>query len=362
MFRRISCFNIRKLHLACPAVFMAAGLVLVPALSHARDIVPSIRPVVALKETATRLDQFLLLLESPGQSGSEERLAFKQHFFAQKNADGSVPPPPRPPAAAAAPANESPAVAAPAKDDSATEPSADTSNSAAKPDPNFDRWQKDANERLKEENAIKEPPPHPLATANPGKSVVVCEAGCRTPKDEIVYIAEVVAAVVPEKKFEPNSANPDDGSAPCIAGCYDRDEPKPSARHSRAKTATIVHAAAAVTDEKVYHRVVPASAPAKLAGSVILSRFGKYHRTQLAQNGAIVEGHRHVSTRSVIRQPSAKTRSRASALSRKKIPGSWRAHITRNGAAVRSKQSLLGSSVRTGRANVWQAYVYIGSR
>jgi hypothetical protein len=33
--------------------------------------------------------------------------------------------------------------------------------------------------------------PHPLAAANPDKSVVVWEAGCRTRNDEIVYIAAV---------------------------------------------------------------------------------------------------------------------------------------------------------------------------
>lgn len=93
-------------------------------------------------------------------------------------------------------------------------------------DPNFERWQRDANERLKHEKARTTPKLHPLAAAHPAKSVVVCEAGCGlTTKDEIVYIAPVVPAVVQaspsdDDSIDPAAANLADGELPCIAGCY----------------------------------------------------------------------------------------------------------------------------------------------
>jgi hypothetical protein len=106
----------------------------------------------------------------------------------------------------------------------------------AQVDPHFERWQKDANERLKEEKALRTVKPHPLAEAHPDKAVVVCEAGCRTPKDEVVYIAAIVPAVEPPRTYESTSSQPatvDEGNLPCIAGCYEKPERnKPSPRRN----------------------------------------------------------------------------------------------------------------------------------
>ena len=109
----------------------------------------------------------------------------------------------------------------------------------AEADPYFERWQKDADERLKQERTGPTIEPHPLASANPGKSVVVCEAGCRTSKQEIVYIALAYPAEATAAKFTPSSSQVpldaangassvsgttveplEQGTVPCIAGCY----------------------------------------------------------------------------------------------------------------------------------------------
>lgn len=98
-------------------------------------------------------------------------------------------------------------------------------------DPNFARWQRDADERLKQENSTSTPKQHPFALAHPDKSIVVCEAGCGpTTKDEIVYMEAVVPAVLPQLsgRLEPDSSlrtDPaavglQDGELPCLAGCY----------------------------------------------------------------------------------------------------------------------------------------------
>lgn len=99
----------------------------------------------------------------------------------------------------------------------------------AEVDPNFDRWQRDANEHLKQEHARNAPKLHPLAAAHPTKSVVVCEAGCgKSTADQIVYIAPVVPAVLMTASSdadgppEPAAANLGDGELACVAGCYVR--------------------------------------------------------------------------------------------------------------------------------------------
>jgi hypothetical protein len=373
MSRRICSSRLRNLRPGYAAALMVAGTVLVPAASHARDIVPSIRPIVALKEPAARLDSFILLLDTAGAADTAGRDAFKHHFFEQKTADAGIAPPP-PGAGAAAPVSVSPAAPAPAIDEPPTDSSSDSSGNAssAKSDPNFDRWQKDANDRLKEEDAVKESTPHPLAAANPGKSVVVCEAGCRTSKDEIVYIAAVVQADVPDKKFEPNAANPDEGSVPCIAGCYDRDEPQLPASRPHAEIArpvqTSTRVAAADRTGKFVHDVTAAIAPEKTAPEKTLPETlprkggphaaGKTHRIQTAHNGAIIEGRRLSRAANLLRNVHIKT----TAAYRKKPVGSWQARLTHSDAQSLRRQSLLGSTRRTLRPHAWQAYVHVGSR
>jgi hypothetical protein len=367
MFLRIPCSRNCNFRPAYIAVAIAACTAMLPAVSLAREIVPSIRPIVALNEPKAQLDSFLLLLDAPAEAGTEERNAFKHHFFEQRNAEARVPPPPPPAAGAAAPPAEPAAEAAPANAESPADQSTDQSNTAAKPDPNFDRWQKDANERLKEENAIKEPVQHPLAAANPGNNVVVCEAGCRTPKDEIVYIAAIVRNDVPDKKFEPSSANRDDGSVPCIAGCYDRDEPKRPASRSHAEIAHPVRVATAKSDDISSHIVKGHVAtgpvhPEKVTRSDSSRPSVKRLRTQSAHNGAIVESRRLSRTAELLRRSHFKS----SAAIRKKSPGSWHARVTRGEVQNQRRHSLLGSGQGarpvTDRAHGWKAFIHIGSR
>jgi hypothetical protein len=365
MFLRIRCFENSNFRPACFSAVAVLGTVVLPGVIQAREIVPSIRPIVALNEPKAQLDSFMLLFDAPAAAGSVERNAFKHQFFEQKNvdADGAVPPPPRPAAGAASPAAETPAEAAPASANSSAEQSTDTSNAAAKPDPNFDRWQKDANDRLKEENAVKDPDPHPLAAANPGKNVVVCEAGCRTTKDEIVYIAAVVRSDVTDKKFEPSSANKDDGSVPCVAGCYDRDEPKRPVSRQRAEIAHPFRVAAKDgADEIVSHVVTEHTPKIKLHDRIASKIAPKGHRAQFGRNGAIVESRRLSRSAELLRRTQAKS----SVLHGKKVASSWRAHITRDATQHQRRHSSngFGQGARrmSGHAQGWKAFVHIGSR
>jgi len=68
--------------------------------------------------------------------------------------------------------------------------------------------------------------PHPLALANPGKSVVVCEAGCvLSNKPEIVFMKPIKAGVTSSGAMmvptSDTSAGAKAGSIDCAAGCYD---------------------------------------------------------------------------------------------------------------------------------------------
>ncbi|NOT70294.1 MAG: hypothetical protein HOP09_03125 [Hyphomicrobium sp.] len=167
-------------------------------------------------------------------------------------------------------------------------------------DPYFDRWQKDANERLKEEASGKKFVLHPLQAATPDVSVIVCEAGCRTLKDEVVYTAAYVPAVPPARTFEPASSPPnagpaaepalDEGSLPCIAGCYERPERPASSPRRQAGLhdgeRTVVSASGVV--EK---RVPP---PQLITGAIapltVAATPGRAVRAQqIGYNGAIVE-------------------------------------------------------------------------
>ena len=189
------------------AVSLAAIACAAPAFAGEPDKTRAVRPVVALDNAAGDAQSFMEFLSAADLRLSEGREYFQRAFTATA-------PPVVQPSSEAAPKR------------------AETSIIVADADPYFERWQNDANERLKEENSRNTPQLNSLQTANPDQAVVVCEAGCQTTKDEIVYIATVVPAVLPAAKFEPSvsgegtAAPLDDGSVPCIAGCYERPEPR----------------------------------------------------------------------------------------------------------------------------------------
>lgn len=144
-------------------------------------------------------------------------------------------------------------------------------------DPNFARWQRDANERLKHEQARSTPKQHPLAAAHPAKSVVVCEAGCgTTTADSIVYIEPVVPAVLPvvssdvDGVSDPAAATLADGELPCIAGCYARTSVEVSGRRNEQSRANDSSSGGETSF------VLTATSP----------------RTQAGQNGGIVDAPR----------------------------------------------------------------------
>jgi hypothetical protein len=275
MYRRSGLENFRRAGVSrlamTLAVALAGALAVTPSLTHSDEIKPSVRPIVALDQPRDEIDVFMDTFGTMDATSVEGSAEFERHFLKLS-----------PDTLSAASAFD--AVSAPDK----------RSILMVDADPNFERWQKDADERLKEENSAKTPPMHPLAAANPGKSVVVCEAGCATTKDEVVYIADVVPAVLPEGKFEPSSSTGaaplDEGSVPCIAGCYERPE--------KSKTAPRRNAENRDTAPKVYVAAVT-SAPATI-GVVITPRRPVHikiqkpaaihsHRIQVGLNGAIIE-------------------------------------------------------------------------
>ncbi|MEZ5900205.1 MAG: hypothetical protein R3D51_12025 [Hyphomicrobiaceae bacterium] len=71
---------------------------------------------------------------------------------------------------------------------------------------------------------------HALAETNPDSFVVICEAGCRSGHDEIVYTiskASAQAAEIAKHRMEVTAASTEvansDDAVVCIAGCYDDD-------------------------------------------------------------------------------------------------------------------------------------------
>ena len=126
----------------------------------------------------------------------------------------------------------------------------------AEADPYYDKWQEDANERLKQERALGMRKEHPLAAEHPGSYVTVCEAGCRGAPDQIVSMVVKTASIdVPARPYVPADASAeaaagaasvqpvqqqDQNTIECVAGCYDRPK-KVRARD----VASIEHPAAA---------------------------------------------------------------------------------------------------------------------
>lgn len=152
-------------------------------------------------------------------------------------------------------------------------------------DPFFPRWESDARERLATEKrgggeTVRNA--HPLAIANPDKAVVICEAGCASGEDEIVYSAPAAfgerlleVAASGEKTLGITLASVDtwateNGGFECLAGCYGPDLPEP-ARHLAFADRLAKAVAAALADH-------PALADGR-------------RTPQAGYNGAIIERH-----------------------------------------------------------------------
>ncbi len=117
-------------------------------------------------------------------------------------------------------------------------------------DPNFGKWQDQANDRLKQEKSVLTPHEHPLAAANPGSFVIVCEAGCRGAPEQIVYqVVRSEAATLAPRQYVPTDASQqgaatseaavatqDPNTIQCLAGCYDSPKVHRARQASRAVT------------------------------------------------------------------------------------------------------------------------------
>lgn len=145
-------------------------------------------------------------------------------------------------------------------------------------DPNFDKWQRDANEKLKHEVDLTKRRENPLALAHPDSFVVACEAGCRDPKDHIIYMvlktaastrrldvasSEVAQVSTPLQKA-PAPVLEDEGSLPCVAGCYDSERPK---KRQVAEKAGVVLASLA-TSSSIVETANPAAVSYQTHGTV----------------------------------------------------------------------------------------------
>lgn len=104
---------------------------------------------------------------------------------------------------------------------------------------------------LLEEIEPEPPKSHALAAANPDDYLVICEAGCRSANDRIVYRVSKIAAAttaIVQRRLELSSATPQASEdttegVVCVAGCYD-DDPKPSKRHAQSSDSARVQTAA----------------------------------------------------------------------------------------------------------------------
>jgi hypothetical protein len=242
---------------------------------------PRHQPIVAVAPAADDSERFMAFMDAADESAPATRDLFEHVFLGSSKSEIA------PPGASNKAAGQ-------------------VSIVVAEADPYFERWQKDANERLKEENEKNDPQINPLQSANPDKAVVVCEAGCMTTKDEVVYIAAIVPGILPAGALEPASSDgqptapQDEGSLPCIAGCYDRPERKaPTARRAaavespaaRPRLSQAAQPALTTPDRPALHFVVRPKAGG-VAGSLhrrILRAEKPAPRIHVAVNGAIVE-------------------------------------------------------------------------
>ena len=90
---------------------------------------------------------------------------------------------------------------------------AEQQTAAAPAQPSEDFYAKRASTIL--ENEDPQPKPHPMAASQPGNTVVVCEAGCRSGA-EIVYAAPRERAVIAATASESETTST---TATCVAGC-----------------------------------------------------------------------------------------------------------------------------------------------
>ena len=272
MSRRILLREVFRTATPLVAVSMAAAVLSGPRLVDVHAAAPKVMSIVALSDAASGLDRFVQLLAANEQPALLDRGFFERAF----------------------------GIAKPKKPDAVTTASLPDKPSGglkqimvADADPYFERWQKDANERPKQENSVRTVKEHPLAAANPGKSVVVCEAGCRGDIDEIVYIAAPVSARPTSALLQVSSSdgNADPANAqpaatsesiPCIAGCYDEPEvpARVTHRHAAAEAAPPARKADAVRLMFARHNI--SRRKPVLAGT-------KGIRSHIGYNGAIVE-------------------------------------------------------------------------
>jgi hypothetical protein len=257
MSRRISPREFFRTASPLIAASLAAGLLSGPTLVQAQSEARNTAAVVALADVASELDRFGQLFAVADAQADAHLTVFERAFGVPKKK-------------VTAPVTTS-ALPAPAV----------KQIMVADADPYFERWQKDANQRLQEENTVRTVKQHPLAAANPEKSVVVCEAGCRSGVDEIVYINALVSARPETGQLQLSSSDTpaasagfqpiDSHSAPCIAGCYDAPELSPAAPHRKAAD------------------IPAAAAPVKMAAAAPIPAKTRQERSQRGFNGAIIE-------------------------------------------------------------------------
>ncbi len=241
-------------------------------------------------------------------------------------------------------------------------------------DPYFSRWQKDATERLNQEKKFTTRGEHQVAKLHPDSFVVVCEAGCRSNVGDVVYIVSKAAAGAakppkpevailettaasgsestanadtfskPERPIEPAATDGStDGSKdlPCVAGCYDRPQPRrPSGNHRTelpSQRLAETHSAPARWRPAAALAITAAAAPPAVIAKQPIS---KVRSTQIGRNGAIVSA-----DAPRLRRADSVKFARA-VIARLKTPNSWRATVQRSSApAAMPPPRLIKASV-----------------
>ena len=174
----------------------------------------------------------------------------------------------------------------------------------AEADPNFGRWQAQANQRIEQEKSLSNRKEHAQAIAHPDSYVTVCEAGCRGKPDQIVYsVIKTEAAGAGPAPYVPTDSSAEDSTkdavvaaAPvtsdtditCVAGCYDSPR-KIKARETgllQLKKAEAVAVPRRAVARKSFNpaRAVTVAAVARLFNKPVAPR----RALQIGYNGAIV--------------------------------------------------------------------------
>lgn len=160
---------------------------------------------------------------------------------------------------------------------------------------------------------------HPLAAAHPDDYLVICEAGCRSESERIVYQVSKTAAAslaIAQRRLELSAAAPEqaakaEDTVVCVAGCYDRE---PARGYKRVEITPEAKNGVRLAQSGGGRRATlsnTAHAPAEAPALTEATALNGYERTFAAMSAALADERMQVAVRAVIEDAAPKSKRRA---------------------------------------------------